>query len=220
VKVKKKVVLNPHCPVVGCRTKQPHIADTTVMSVVHRFTGPDKCLRWVHASLCELRDSITQDHEHQRFMCLITRLRQVEEVYFRTLYVLFLAPARAIPHVLAGDPPNSFSAIYDEVNDKILKGRGALKGSGIGFGGFSPMAILNAGAHADYKTMQTVDWLHEASEKPFDIEGYKKHINNYIIRIDHIRGLLEAGRDLDTAKQCIINMHTPIEEFARLSQQP
>ena len=84
---------------------------------------------------------------------------------------------------------------------------------------YADIPRLNAGAHVGYKTMQIVYWLHEHEEQPFGIEAYTKHINSYIIRIDHLRGLLETGRDLDTAKQCIINMHTPIEEFARLAKE-
>jgi hypothetical protein len=53
-----------------------------------------------------------------------------------------------------------------------------------------------------------------------DIDPYLKHVRTYIDRIDHMRKLFEAGRDKHTVRQCIINMHTPFEEWQKRAQQP
>jgi hypothetical protein len=88
---KRKKTLNPHCPISGCQTKQPHVADPLVKALADRFAAPDKCLSWVLAGMTELRDSVTDDVLKHRLFSWYSRMRQPEELYFRTLYILFLA---------------------------------------------------------------------------------------------------------------------------------
>ena len=208
----KKKSVKPHCPVTGCRAKQPHTDDPLIKALVLRHTGPDKLLRWVQASLSQIRESILDDYKQNRHFGWITRFRQIEELYFRTLYITFLIPDDEIPHWLSGDPPNSLSAIYKEVNEKILKGRGKLTDvqTDTALGQFTPMNFLHSGGHANYKAMQHAATFELAKVVP-DIEPYLKHVGTYIDRIDHMRKLFEAGRDKTTVQKAIINMHRPLE---------
>lgn len=123
-RVAKKKKVNPFCPVSGCTADKPHTADFLVMALVDRFAAPDKCLSWVLAGMAELRDSVTDDVQKNRLFSWYTRMRQPEKLYFRTLYILFLASDDEVPHILSGDLPNSFSQIYKTVNEAILEGRG------------------------------------------------------------------------------------------------
>ena len=97
----------PVCPVKGCRVKRPHTDDPLLKSLVNGYTGPDKLLGWVQVSLGQIHDSILDDFKKNRHFGWLTRLRQIEELYFRTLYITFLIPDAEIPHWLSGDPPNS-----------------------------------------------------------------------------------------------------------------
>jgi hypothetical protein len=92
----KKVT--PHCPVAGCRVSQPHTGDPLIKALVLRYTGPDKLLGWVQVSLSQIHDSILDDFKNNRHFGWLTRLRQIEELYFRTLYILFLIPDEEVPH--------------------------------------------------------------------------------------------------------------------------
>ena len=208
----KKV--NPHCPVAGCRASQSHTDDPLIKALVLRYTSPDKLLGWVQVSLGQIHESILDDYNNGRHFGWITRLRHIEELYFRTLYITFLIPEVEVPHWLSGDPPNSLTVIYREVNEKLLKGRGKLSDvqNGAGLGQFTPMSLLHNGGHANYKAMQHVAAFELAKLVP-DIDPYLKHVRTYIDRIDHMRKLFEAGRDKHTVRECIINMHTPIEEW-------
>ncbi len=103
----KKV--NPCCPVAGCRVSRPHTDDPLIKALVLRYTGPDKLLGWVQMSLGQIHDSILDDFKSNRHFGWLTRLRQIEELYFRTLYILFLIPDDEVPHWLSGDPPNSLT---------------------------------------------------------------------------------------------------------------
>jgi hypothetical protein len=214
----KKV--NPHCRVAGCRVSQPHTDDPLIKALVLRYTSPDKLLGWVQVSLGQIHDSILDDYNNGRHFGWITRLRHIEELYFRTLYITFLIPDEEVPHWLSGDPPNSLTKIYETVNQKILMSRGKLIApqTGRGVGQFTPMSLLHSGGHANYKAMQHVVAFELAQVVP-NIEPYLAHVKTYIDRIDHMRKLFEAGRDKHTVQQCIINMHTPIEEWQKRAQQ-
>lgn len=204
------------CPVKGCRAKQPHTDEPLIKALLQRYTAPDKLLGWVQASLGQIHDSILDDYKSNRHFGWITRLRQIEELYFRTLYITLLIPDAEIPHWLSGEPPNSLTAIYKEVNAEILKGRGKLteNQTGKGLGDFTPMGMLHSGGHANYKAMQHVAAFELAKVIP-NIDPYLAHVKTYIDRIDYMRKLFEAGRDKQTLQQAIINMHTPFEEFQK-----
>ena len=206
----KKVT--PHCPVAGCRVSQPHTDDPLIKALVLRYTGPDKLLGWVQVSLSQIHDSILDDFKNNRHFGWLTRLRQIEELYFRTLYILFLIPDEEVPHWLSGDPPNSLTKIYEAVNQKILMGRGKLidRQTGKGLGQFTPMSLLHSGGHANYKAMQHVVAFELAQVVP-NIEPYLTHVKTYIDRIDYMKKLFEAGRDKQTVKEAITNLHRPKE---------
>ena len=202
----------PACPVPGCRAKKPHTDDDMVKHMFGHFHGPDKMLGWVCGSLKQLHDSMVGDYQAGRHFGWVTRMRQIEELYFRTLYVLFLVPDDFVPHVLSGDLPNSLSYIYTEVNKAIMHGQGKLTEPQTekGLGDFTPMKLLHSGGHAGYMAMHHVA-VFEASGQVPDINPYLKHIEMYIARVDHMRGLFVAGRDKQVVKDCITNMHRPAE---------
>ena len=85
-------------------------------------------------------------------------MRQPEELYFRTLYILFIASDGEIPHILSGDLPNSFSQIYNAVNEAILEGRGEMTEvkPGMVSGEFRMIDNLNDGAHVGFGAMQMI----------------------------------------------------------------
>lgn len=61
--------------------------------------------------IAELRNSVADDVNSGRLYGYITRWRQPEELYYRTLYVLFVADENEVQHVLSGEMPNGFAAI-------------------------------------------------------------------------------------------------------------
>jgi hypothetical protein len=219
VSTKRKPV-NPPCPVKGCRVQHPHTDDPLIRALVLRYTEPDKLLGWAQVSLGQIHDSIIDDYRQNRHFGWITRLRQIEELYFRTLYITFLIPDNEIPHWLSGAPPNSLTAIYKEVNEKILKGKGKLTDvqTGTGLGQFTPMNFLHSGGHANYKAMQHVAAFELAKIVP-SIEPFLKHVQTYIDRIDHMRKMFEAGRDKKTVQRAIVNMHRPLEYWQQKAKE-
>jgi hypothetical protein len=103
---RKKV--NPHCVVHGCRTKRPHSESPATQEIIQCFSDPAKLTMGVKLSIGDLIESVNDDIAKDRFFAYHTRTRQVEELYCRVLYVLFIANESALPHIFSGDPPNAF----------------------------------------------------------------------------------------------------------------
>jgi hypothetical protein len=101
---------NPHCPVPGCHTKQPHLSSRTISGLHHQFSQPPVLAEWVKCCITELINSIIDDANKGRCFAYLTRWRQPEELYHRALYILFVANKAEIPHIVSGELPNSFSA--------------------------------------------------------------------------------------------------------------
>jgi hypothetical protein len=214
---KKKKPANPHCPVRGCKTNQPHATDRNVAELVERFAQPDKALTWVHASLSELLDSMIDDYNSNRHLAWFTRMRQVEELYFRTLYIVFLIPDTEVPHWLSGDSPNSLSFFYNKVNNEILHGRGRLMDPNAELGLDRLIEFIHSGAHVDYRAMQHIARFGQAGRRPDN--RYLNHVQTYIRYIDHVRALFEAGRDKQMVLQVIKNMHRQLEHWRRMAKE-
>jgi hypothetical protein len=210
---KKNPKVNPHCPVPRCQTKQPHESDFLVKALIDRFAAPDKCLRWVLAGMAQLRDSIIDDVAKGRLFSWYTRLRQPEELYFRTLYALFLADPGEVPHILSGDLPNSFSQIYEKVNEVILEGRGEINAvkPGLISGEFRMIDHLNDGAHVGFGALQMIAMMETFPETKPDLTGYLQYLESYCIKLNRMLQLFEAGRDSQTVMDAVINLHRPKE---------
>lgn len=208
----------------GCKAKQPHASEFLVRTLADRFAQSDKCLQWVQGAMTELHASMAADIADGRIFGWYTRMRQVEELYFKTLYILFLASNSETIHILSGQTPNSFSVIYDKVNDAIMGGRAALKQTmpGLVEGEFRMFEIINDAAHVGFGAMQMVVNLNESPESLSFLPNYMKHVENYIIRINYMRQMFEGGKDKRAVMEGMINIHRPKaywEEKARESRE-
>lgn len=109
---------NPSCPVRGCGTKAAHTNDLVVAELTKLFSSADRLAHWSWMAMVDLRSSIIRDIEEGRLFAWQTRTRQVEELYFKTLYCAFFATPEELPHIFSGVP------MYRKVNTEILKGNG------------------------------------------------------------------------------------------------
>jgi len=171
--------------------------------------------------MTELHASMTADIADGRIFAWYTRMRQVEELYFKTLYILFLATDDEATHILSGQMPNSFSVIYDKVNDAIMGGRAGLKQikPGLVEGEFCMFDIINDAAHVGFGAMQMVVNLNDNSENLSFLPNYMKHVENYIIRINYMRQMFEGGKDKKTVMEGMINIHRPKEYWEEKAKE-
>jgi len=159
---------------------------------------------------------MTADIASGRTFGWITRLRQVEELYMRCVYVLLLSPDDEVPHVFSSETPNGFDFIYVKVNGAIFAGRGVLKDTqpGLTYGNFTPMKTIHNAAHASFQSLMT--W--KGSQMfPDSIKEWPpkflKHVDTYRTYLDHVGSLFAAGRDKPTILAALKNMHTPVSKL-------
>src|SRR5712692_7386449 len=124
--MKKKPKKNPHCPVPRCGTKKPHLSSPTTAGLHHAFSNPERLALWVKSCIVELVQSVIDDVNKGRYFAYLTRWRQPEEMYHRALYMLFVADPAAIPHIVSGELPNSFSDMWKAVNKTVFDSKGTL----------------------------------------------------------------------------------------------
>jgi hypothetical protein len=149
---------NPHCIVPGCKTKQPHLDDSIIKGLHKQFSEPVNLTQWIKHCIAEIISSVKDDLKNGRVLAYLTRQRQPEELYYRVLYILFVADEAEIPHVLSGEIPNGFAAIWRKVNEEVLEGKGKLDKTLLGLKGeeFTPMDTINQNAHVSFSTVLTV----------------------------------------------------------------
>ena len=109
---------------------------------------------WVKSCIKEIVESVTSDTDSNRYFAYLTRWTQPEELYHRALYVLFIADKAAIPHIVSGEPPNSLSQMWKEVDRVVYDGR-SMKQMGLNGEEFTAMDTLNNAAHASFATIVT-----------------------------------------------------------------
>jgi hypothetical protein len=171
-----KAKKNPHCPVAGCKTIQPHLSSPTAAGLHHAFSDPERCAQWTKHCIVELINSVIDDVNKGRFFAYLTRWRQPDEMYYRALYLLFVADKNAIPHVVSGELPNSFSAMQKAVNQAVFGGKRALDKPHPGLSGeqFTVFDTLNSSAHASFATV--VMCIEFAKKREFRTPIIEKHL--------------------------------------------
>lgn len=183
------------------------------MVKVMMLMKPEELTTLASQALLQIRESAAADMAAGRTFGWITRLRQIEELYMRCVYVLLLSPDDEVPHIFSGDTPNSFDFIYVKVNDGIFARRGVLKETqpGLTYGTFTPMKTIHNAAHASFQSLMT--WK-GSQMYPDSVKDYPpkllKHIDTYRAYLEQVGGLFAAGRAKATILTALQNMHSPL----------
>jgi hypothetical protein len=202
---------NPFCPVAGCKTKAPHIDDPIVAGMMREFSQPERLTQWSLAAMVDLRESIIADIQANRAFAWQTRLRQVEEIYIRALYVLFVAKDDELPHIFSGATPNSVTELYRKVNPLVFEGRGEweIRKPGESFLQFTPLEILHSSGHASFGAILTAISFIRSPETALNVEGYVKHLDTYCVRLDYMHNMFKADKSKGDVLGGMIAMHRP-----------
>jgi hypothetical protein len=188
----------------------PHTNDPVVAGLMLMFSSVEQLAYWSMMSMVDLRNSVIRDMEEGRLFAWQTRIRQVEEIYFKALYSAFFATPEELPHILSGAMPNSVVPIYRKVNDEILKGSGEWEVSKPGLTSvqFTPLSILHSAAHASYAAMMTaISCARQPEQLAVMQEKFIKHLNTYCDRLEYMYKMFAAGRDKQTVLDAFISMH-------------
>lgn len=209
----KKPKVNSNCSVLRCKAKTPHLNDPVVAALVHHFSDLAEVAGGTCASIAELGKSMDADVAAGRYFALITRIRQLEELYIRALYAMFIVDLGEVAHIMSDATPNSFSEMYRKVNQTIFGGKGLLQESqpGLTSGTFTAMGTINSGAHVSFSTMMTVVGL---VKNPRHLAAYTDgryfdHISVCCSYLDHAQKQFAAGKDKATVLAELIELHLP-----------
>lgn len=202
---------NPHCPVGGCSTTTPHLSDPSVAAMMKAYDDPKQLAGWAEAGMKELALSFLQDMEAGRVFAWVTRLRQIEELYIRSIYTLLIADKSEVPHLLSNMLPNGFSALYKKVNSLVFEGRGKLTDitPGRSYGSFTPMETINQGAHVSFASMLTAIGINSLPLEERNFDNYRKHLDAYLTRLNYMRKMFEQGRSREQVLEGLRMMHKP-----------
>lgn len=121
-------------------------------------------------------------------------------MYHRALYTLFIADKTAIPHVVSGEPPNSFSQMWKEVNRVVYDGKGTLDQTQLGLNGeeFTAMNTLNNSAHASFATIvTTIDFSRNRELRTPIVEKHIEYWKLLCDNLDQIEKGFKAGKSKD-----------------------
>lgn len=203
---------SPHCPVAGCQTKKAHADNPIVKALILEFSPPEKMTGWVLAAMVQLRESICRDLEAKNLFAWHSRLRQPEELYIRTLYALFVATDKELPHILSGDMPNGLSRLYAEVNRVVFGSTGLLQAVQPGLDPqttFKAVDMLNDGAHVSFRGFLTCIGLERNPQNITSPERYRKHLTIYCDNLNYMHGMFKAGREKKHVLDGLISLHRP-----------
>jgi len=209
----KKIKRNPFCPVPGCRTIAAHLEDPIVTGLMRAFAPPDKMAQWSLVAMAELSQSISRDLADKKVFAFHTRIRQPEELYIRTLYALFVASDRELPHISSGAMPNGLSSLYREVNRVVFEGHGLLleQQPGRSYGAFAPIDALNDGAHVSFRSFLTcIGWARNPEQIPSQ-EVYCRHLQTYCAYLEYIHDMFKAGKRKEDVLAGVKNLHRPTQ---------
>jgi hypothetical protein len=212
---------NPFCPVPGCKTTKPHTDDPIVAEMMHEFSQPEKLAHWSLGAIVDLRDSIIADMQANRVFAWQTRLRQVEEIYIRALYALFVAKDDELPHIFSGAVPNSVTELYRKVNPLVFEGRGEweVKKPGESFGEFTALEMLHSSGHASFGAILTaISFIRNPDTSP-RTEGYVKHMETYCGRLNYMHNMFKGGKSKEDVLGGMISMHRPASYWQDQAQQ-
>lgn len=194
---KKKSVQNPYCPVPGCRAKAPHASDSLVSTLITIMGDPRRLTMLARTGMTQLLISMERDWADKRQFSWFCRMRQPEELYYKTLYAVFFASEKELHHMLSGDLPNSLIPYYTKVNEELYGGKwkltDALPGLPTGSALNTTMEVLHSGAHTAFSALLTgYAFATNANLHPYAEKLHLKILRN-VERFDWIHRLFMKG---------------------------
>jgi hypothetical protein len=203
--------INQRCPVRGCRTKRRHSDDSSVQASLRLISNPAELARWTKGCIVELINSCIDDLNKGRLFAYLTRWRAPEELYFRLLYIVFIASDAELPHICSGEMPNSLAHMWRQVNEVVLEGRGTLENVQLGLNGeeYTTMRSLNQNAHASFATMITCIALARTPGREAFVLKHIDHWKRLCDYLNYIEEMFAAGKTKPDVLVGVTNLHRP-----------
>lgn len=206
--------VNSFCSVAGCRTKSPHAEDSVVAGLINLCNQPHNMAALVHDALRELGNAACNELAHDQFLAFISRLRQIEEIHFRTLYLLLFATPNERDHILSGAMPNGLRGYYRKINEAVFNGQGDWEAAQAGLysGEFTVMDNLNEGAHVSYPAMLSARGWTKHPEHRIKLETYQTHLQSRLAKWRYIHQLFNTGKSREHVLEAVKTAYRSVPE--------
>ncbi len=176
----KQPKTNPHCPVPGCKVKHPHRKAKDVDALMRLTELPHVMCQYVIEGLAHLGNSACNDLANRNAFGFLTRQRQIQELYIKTLYLLLMAEEAEQAHMVSGEMPNSMVAYYRRVNDLIFHKQNDWEAitPGLNDDTFTIMETLHDGAHVSFRSLLMARGFYDHPGLTMTAERFAEYIKS------------------------------------------
>ena len=171
---------------------------------------PQMMCGYVMEGLAQLGNSACNDLANHNALGFLTRQRQIQELYIRTLYLLLIAEPAEQAHMVAGEPPNGLTTYYREVNQLIYHSQTDWEVETPGLNGdmFTIMETLHDGAHVSFKSLFMARGYFK-QEMVTTPEQFAQYIRKLIGKLDYMLGMFRANKPREDVLNGMQAMHQP-----------
>jgi hypothetical protein len=198
----KNVPHNPFCPVVSCRTDKPHTDDPLVRGLLAHT--PAVIARQALVGMTQLRDSIQDDLSGIRSFAFLTRFRQIEELFHRTIFHLFAATPEEIPHFLSDVPPNSFDCIFKLLNQRLCDGRLTLDKHVIQTVGLPDHRLWKIMHETTHVSMRALQMAHDFRNSALQKQWLDTVVQKRVLVLTNVLYALKRGDSLEQVRKNLV----------------
>lgn len=173
-------------------------------------TQPALLAGYADAGLTALRESIVMDIKEKNTFAWLTRFRQTEELYVRTIYALLVVSDDRIPHFFSEVYPNGLRDIYDEVNRIAFAGQGRLDMTlnDPEVSNFKVMDFFNETAHVSFRSQVHAGHLYSIPDWSMIGDLHVARIDTHRDLFQQIVLLFSTGKDREEVLQMLRFQYT------------
>jgi hypothetical protein len=188
--------INAHCPVPYCKATRPHRQDKYVDALMRITELPHLMCAYVSEGLGQLGNSACNDLANRNALGFLTRQRQIQELYIKTLYLLLIADPLEQEHMVSGEMPNGMSPLYRRVNELIFHKQTDWEATTAGLNGdeFTIMETLHDGAHVSFRSLLMARSYFDHPELVMTPERFAEYIRSLATRLKYMHGMFQAGK--------------------------
>jgi hypothetical protein len=199
----KNVPPNQFCDVAGCKTKEPHTEDPVVRGLLAYFDTPVVIAEQAVININQLRESLRDDMKSDRSFAFLSRFRQIEELFHRTLFGLFAATPEELPHFLSEARPNSFDFIFKLLNERVCNGRLKLDKRVIRTVGLPDQTLWSIISQAAHVSMRAFQMANDFTDRSLQKRWFDSVVQPRVLILTNVLYKLKRGDTIEEIKKTL-----------------
>jgi hypothetical protein len=198
----RNVTPNQFCVVAGCKTKEPHTDDPVVRGLL-TYT-PAVVARQAVIGITQLRNSLQDDMKSDRSFAFLTRFRQIEELFHRTMFGLFAATPEELPHFLSEAPPNNFDYFFKLLNKRVCNGRLNLDKHVVRTVGLPDQTLWSIMSQAAHVSRRAFQMAHDFRDRSLQKQWFDTVVQQRVLVLTNVLYGLERGDSIEQVRENLV----------------